>query len=586
MPVCHENENVNVNTINANLGQRDLQSRLPSKGGFVDMGALKQSNATTPGKCRAFSEVSTQPSMVNDDSRLAQLARPPSRKFAPSQAELQKMYMEKQQKKMAEQRLQNEKSMRTAIDIPQTGKTVTPRGVTVPREFNLSRSNTPSQSRCTTPARSRSTTPARSRCTTPGRSVYSDADSAYSSSRRGRTPSKRELTVAHGPNLRTALRPRSLSQNRSSDRDRSARSESWREQNVSGKPLWRPVSRSNSRHSFRSACSQRGMVTPRRSSRVDASVDSISSDMDLSVPPSACSKMSRSVRSNASRWSELSQRSRSSSRPILSTEEIEELRIAAKRVEVKEMMRQNAQRGRRAIQCPTPIAHRSLSLTVPKEFNLSCPVTPSRSVSQSILSDNASDCDERPWLRSLRSVPASPSAGTWHPELTVPHAPVLRTEQRSRSSSVHRATHGSRGSRSMSRHKLPREQAAIERHLDRAVAASATVSSMRAMPEAAASNKPSWNDSTYADDLRTELPKDDQQDLDEWVRAAETAEERARRGRLVAERRHREKADEKGAKLKCFTGARFQPRSRATGRPAADTKETNNKEQAQISAKE
>merc|ERR1719329_35964 len=109
---------------------------------------------------------------------------------------------------------------------------------------------------------------------------------------------------------------------------------------------------------------------------------------------------------------------------------------------------------------------------------------------------------------------------------------------------------------------------------------------MRAMPEAAASNKPSWNDSTYADDLRTELPKDDQQDLDEWVRAAETAEERARRGRLVAERRHREKADEKGAKLKCFTGARFQPRSRAIGRPAADTKETNNKEQAQISAKE
>merc|ERR1719265_2778549 len=202
------------------------------------------------------------------------------------------------------------------------------------------------------------------------------------------------------------------------------------------------------------------MVTPQRarSQRRDdpGSARSISSDMELSVAASSVD----------SRCSRLSQRS--CSRRTLSSEEIEQIRIEAKRQEVKNLMRHNEKTCREAFICPssTPGVHRSLSLTIPKEFNLSCPATPARS----FISDAASDGEDGDWSRSLRRPSAPPSpARSWHPTLTVPEAPVLRTACRSRSTSRSRSETPSR--RSMSQHRFPREQAAIQYHLERYAAA-------------------------------------------------------------------------------------------------------------------
>lgn len=476
-----------------------------------------------------------------DDSRLSRLARPAGRGFAPSRAELEKQYMETQRRRLAEERKHNEKSMRDAIDHPQVSKTVKAREPTIPRQFNLSCTNTPvrsrAQSRCTTPSRSRCTTPARSCSSTPGRSFCSDLDSDCSASRgRHRSSSNRALTVPKGPNLRTSLRPRSLSQRRSSE---------W-EQGASLRSNSRKASASPGRSAFGRSC----IVTPRRGSCND-SCGSISSNMDLSVAGS--SVRSRMSRSCDSRLSQLSQRS--CSKQILSTDEIEQLRIVAKRHELKELMKQNEKRGRKAINCPTPTCtRRSTSLTVPREFNLSCPATPSRSV----MSDADSDGEEGTWSHSLRSVSAS--ARAWQPALTKPAGPMLQTERRSRSSSAFRAASGETpGQRSVSRHKVPREQAAIERHLERAAGPQILPNSTSTTE----STKPAWNDSTQPE------PKDGAPDmgLDDWVRSAVTPEERAKRAREVAQRRHTAKVAEKAAQVKCFTGAKALATPRQGGRP-------------------
>merc|ERR1719183_1098944 len=177
---------------------------------------------------------------------------------------------------------------------------------------------------------------------------------------------------------------------------------------------------------------------------------------------------SRISRSCDSRISQLSQRS--VSKHHLSTEEIEDIRIAAKREEVKAMIKQNAKRGRAAILCPqTRGARRSLSLTIPKEFNLS---TPNRRLNMSA-SDAGSDGGDSVWSQSLRprSVPPSPSRA-WQPDLTVPEGPILRTALRA-ASATSRGRSGSATprQRSLSRNRFPREQAAIERHLDLAAQA-------------------------------------------------------------------------------------------------------------------
>jgi len=113
----------------------------------------------------------------------------------------------------------------------------------------------------------------------------------------------------------------------------------------------------------------------------------------------------------------------------------------------------------------------------------------------------------------------------------------------------------------MSRHRLPREQAAIERHFDRQAAP--VFEKPFVTPSAA---KPGWNDSTLID--RTDeaakverVSEEREAELDAWVRAAPTPEERAKRAREVAEKKHNAKAAEKAAQLKCFKG----PLKRAAG---------------------
>jgi hypothetical protein len=61
-----------------------------------------------------------------------------------------------------------------------------------------------------------------------------------------------------------------------------------------------------------------------------------------------------------------------------------------------------------------------------------------------------------------------------------------------------------------------------------------------------------------------ELPDD--MDLSEWVKAGTTDQERAQRARRVAESKNKQKTDEQGAKLKIFTGAKFQGKKGSSSR--------------------
>jgi len=76
--------------------------------------------------------------------------------------------------------------------------------------------------------------------------------------------------------------------------------------------------------------------------------------------------------------------------------------------------------------------------------------------------------------------------------------------------------------RSMSKHRLPREQAAIEQHLGRAAAARN------------GQDKPGKSGSKVS--ARTQPRADTEQ----WVREAPDAEERAQRARLAAQAKHEE----------------------------------------------
>lgn len=169
-----------------------------------------------------------------------------------------------------------------------------------------------------------------------------------------------------------------------------------------------------------------------------------------------------SIVSGESRYSRLSRRS--SSRKALSTLEREQAEMQMGRLELQALMRHNEQSYKHAINYPElRRGHHSLDLTVPKEFNLSCSRRP-------VVRSEGDDA--RTWTTALRkpSVPDSPGRGRggWAPELTVPQAPTLRTASRQRSTSASRSDSRQR---SMSKHSLPREQAAIERHLYRSTAA-------------------------------------------------------------------------------------------------------------------
>lgn len=183
-------------------------------------------------------------------------------------------------------------------------------------------------------------------------------------------------------------------------------------------------------------------------------------------PARSASQDSTSDMSLVSTTSRLSQLSRKTfSKYYPSTEEIEQRRIEAKRREVKALMARNEQTFREAINCPeVHCGHRSLEITVPEEFNFGSCVRRVRSC----CSDAGSDCDRSDdWSCSLRRPSAPPSqCHAWQPQLTVPEAPILHTAHRSRSTSSRRSGSGT-PRRAMSRHRLPREQAAIERHLER-----------------------------------------------------------------------------------------------------------------------
>lgn len=218
----------------------------------------------------------------------------------------------------------------------------------------------------------------------------------------------------------------------------------------------------------------------------------------------------------------------------LSSAEIEQIRIGLKLREVKDLMKQNERTCSEAIHFPdVGRVKRSLKVTIPKEFSLSCPATPQRA--RSCASDAGSDCDDKEWSRSLRRPqPSSSREGTPSREhsrgrLTVAQGPYLRTAHRSRSSSRESRSQ-TPNTRSML-HKFPREQAAIERHVFRAASAMVTMS-----------NAPSIS-CNVAPSASKGLRPPEGVDAEQWVHDASTAEERAQRARAVAESK-REQAEE------------------------------------------
>jgi len=175
----------------------------------------------------------------------------------------------------------------------------------------------------------------------------------------------------------------------------------------------------------------------------------------------------------------------------MSTEEREQAEMEMGRLELQALMRHNEQCYKHAINYPElGRGNHSLELTVPKEFNLSSSHRPV------IRGEGNPQCD---WTAALRKS-ESPGRGRsgWTPELTVPQAPSLRTSSRQRSNSASRSDSRQR---SMSKHSLPREQAAIERHLHRAVAA-ATVGTAEERAERARAEAQARHEQTLAEEKK------------------------------------------------------------------------------------
>lgn len=140
--------------------------------------------------------------------------------------------------------------------------------------------------------------------------------------------------------------------------------------------------------------------------------------------------------------------------------------------------------------------------------------------------------------------------------LTTPMAPDLMTTYRGsrmRSSSWHGADHSlslrsSEGSESrvLKKHPNPREQAAIERHLEQRFAALAPAPFKDIMDVAVPTRK--VKEATIPEGV----------DHDEWIQAAETTEERAERARAVALAKRDSEWEQQRSKLCVFrpsTGA-------------------------------
>jgi len=377
------------------------------------------------------------------------------------------------------------------------------RSLTVPKEFNLSVS--------------RATTPARSVCSADEGSDASDHEvsSEWSHSlrkRHQRVGSKDQrtwqprLTVPEGPALHTAHRTRSTSSKRSE------RLTAHGECSRSAAPS--PSPSDGSCNSISSYQSVRGRSHGRRAAYYMVGTPSpLRSVHSWRSPSSSASDMSLiSARSRLSRFSRLSQRHRS--RDKLSSEELEQLEVEAKRNEVRTLRRHNKKAYRDAIRNPPSRSiQRTLNLTVPQEFNLSCGSARERSCRQD------TSVERRNWAGSLRapSAPPSPSADpALELKLTVPEEPQLLTAHRSKSASSKGATM----QRSMSKHKLPRAQAAIEQHLGRAAAAR------------------NVQDKSGKSGTKASVRSQTRTETEQWVCGAQDAEERAQRARLVAQAEH------------------------------------------------
>jgi len=206
------------------------------------------------------------------------------------------------------------------------------------------------------------------------------------------------------------------------------------------------------------------------------------------------------------------------------------------RRQLAEMLQRNARTYKQAINFPDMRrGHHSLDLTMPEEFSLS---VSNRSVS--LHKPRGAPSDQRAWSKSLRSAQSS-GREAFNPTLTVPSAPNLRTSSRHRSSSASSRRRGDRDSsmkRSMScRSMPPREQDAVQRHLER-------VSSARGATS-------------------IELKEEDER----WILTASTAEERAERARVAVNKKREEAWNQEKQRLpfrakKAVPGARAQtPRS-------------------------
>lgn len=184
----------------------------------------------------------------------------------------------------------------------------------------------------------------------------------------------------------------------------------------------------------------RALMTPERHSEV---YDDTASLLSMSVY-SEVSVESRT--SDTSRISLLSKKS--STKKVLSSEELERQQVEQKKRELQKMMKQNKANSRKVCKPDAALGvgrhRRSTGATMPQEFSLtrSCPTTPRSPGCRSCYTD----CDEADismhstdsqWNQSLRSDRSSVSGSNparktrgWRPTLTVPQGPNLATSRR------------------------------------------------------------------------------------------------------------------------------------------------------------
>ncbi|CAK9102955.1 unnamed protein product [Durusdinium trenchii] len=270
-----------------------------------------------------------------------------------------------------------------------------------------------------------------------------DLNSSCERLRRGRSGSRKELTVPRGPVLHTSWRPRSTERG-VGDAAASPWSQSLRD-SAPETPRRLEAPR------FEVSSPGPGARTGRRLNMTPESVRSARSTSVRSV---------RSVRSARS-CSNFSIDSRCSSQcSRMSSLDLEEMAAEEGRRRLKELMRQNAKSCYQAINFPDMRhGHHSLKLTVPEGFNLSVsnradpPGYPKQ--------EDCSSINEK-WSKSLRPE----MFVKWTRELTVPLGPQLRTSRTRRSLSARE--HSSSRKHSVSCKGLPaREREAIARHLQR-----------------------------------------------------------------------------------------------------------------------